>query len=177
MNDLMISQDPYIYVISGYMEHTLFSVEWFSIMKGTWQHMSNVNIARTKFGIVHQKSKNKIYALGGKLQDASWTELVEEYDITLDKWTTSNWTLPKPRSGFATCIVNDSKLINIRFGFYDRRQRRFCVRLSRCIWFIKEQMVRINKLKNKTRRTLRHPWPWWQNIRSRRLWRIIKLMP
>ena len=71
--------------------------------------MSNVNIAWTKFGIVHQKSKNKIYALGGKLQDASRTELVEEYDIALDKWTTSNWTLPKPRSGFATCIVNDSK--------------------------------------------------------------------
>jgi len=42
--------------------------------------MNNVNVARTKFGVVAVKNKT-LYALGGKLQDASRTDLVEEYDI------------------------------------------------------------------------------------------------
>jgi len=75
--------------------------------------MSNVNIARTKFGIVHQKLTNQIFVMGGKLQDASRTELVEQYDVHSDKWLTSTWTLPKARSGFANCIVNDNLIFVI----------------------------------------------------------------
>lgn len=109
MNELMVQSDSYIYVVSGYMEHSLFSVERLNIKTGIWEYMSNVNIARTKFGIVPFKNR-LIFALGGKLQDASRTDLVEEYDVKQDRWVTSNWTLPKARSGFSTCIVNDTQI-------------------------------------------------------------------
>jgi len=66
MNELMVQTDSYIYVVSGYMEHSLFSVERLNIKTGNWEYISNVNIARTKFGIVPFKNR-LIYALGGKL--------------------------------------------------------------------------------------------------------------
>jgi N-acetylneuraminic acid mutarotase len=91
------------------MEHSLFSVERLNLKTGIWEYISNVNIARTKFGVVAYKNR-MIYALGGKLQDATRTDIVEEYDVKLDRWITSSWTLPKPRSGFASCIVNDTQI-------------------------------------------------------------------
>ena len=81
MNELMISQDPYIYVISGYMEQVLHSVERFSIMKSIWEPMSSVQVARTKFGIIYHRQSNTIYAIGGKLVEATRTDVIEEYDI------------------------------------------------------------------------------------------------
>lgn len=110
LSRMMITVDQYIYVISGYKNTTLASVERLNMNKGIWQAVSDVNIARTKFGSVSLRGE-KIYLLGGKLVDGSRTDVVEEYDIRTDVWSKSKLRLPAPRSGFSTVLLNDKQLV------------------------------------------------------------------
>ena len=109
---MMITVDQYIYVISGYKNTTLPSVERLNINKGIWQEISDVNVARTKFGSVSVKGE-KIYAIGGKLVDGTRTDLIEEYDVKNDLWTISEMRLPSSRSGFSIVLLNEKQLIVI----------------------------------------------------------------
>lgn len=70
-----------------------------------WEKGSGINIARTKFGVV--QCKNKIFALGGKLNDGTRTDIVETYDVETDSWAQDSFVLPRPRSGFSSCILNE----------------------------------------------------------------------
>jgi len=110
LSRMMITVDQYIYVISGYKTTTLQSVERLNLNKGIWQEVSEVNIARTKFGSFSVKGL-KIYLLGGKLLDGSRTDLIEEYDVKSDEWSMSKYTLPSARSGFSNVLINDNQLI------------------------------------------------------------------
>jgi len=74
--------------------------------------VQGVQVARTKFGLVTVNNKT-IYVLGGKLQDASRTDVVEEYDAITGDWKISDFNLPKARSGFSSCIVNDTQIFVI----------------------------------------------------------------
>ncbi len=65
MGDFMGKQETYVYIVSGYMENTLFATERLDINRGIWEKRSDVNIARTKFGVVQHN--DTIYAMGGKL--------------------------------------------------------------------------------------------------------------
>jgi hypothetical protein len=110
LSRMMITVDQFIYVISGYKTSTLQSVERLNLSKGIWQDMSEVNIARTKFGSFSNKGQ-KIYLLGGKLLDGTRTDLIEEYDIQEDEWSMSKYRLPSPRSGFSNVLLNDNQLV------------------------------------------------------------------
>ncbi len=110
LSRMMITVDQYIYVISGYKNTTLTSVERLNMNKGIWQNVSEVNIGRTKFGAVSYKGE-KIYIMGGKLLDGSRTDLIEEFDIRADKWSMSKLKLPSPRSGFCWVLINDKQLL------------------------------------------------------------------
>ena len=112
LSRMMITVDQYIYVISGYKNTTLPSVERLNINKGIWQEISDVNVARTKFGSVSVKGE-KIYAIGGKLVDGTRTDLIEEYDVKNDLWTISEMRLPSSRSGFSIVLLNEKQLIVI----------------------------------------------------------------
>ena len=112
LSRMMITVDQYIYVISGYKNTTLSSVERLNMNKGIWQPVSDVNIARTKFGSVSVRGQ-KIYLLGGKLVDGSRTDIIEEYDVYKDTWIKSKFKMPAPRSGFSTVLLNDKQLIVI----------------------------------------------------------------
>jgi hypothetical protein len=112
LSKMMISIDQFIYVISGYKNTTLSSVERLNMNKGIWQPVSDVNIARTKFGSVSVKGA-KIYLLGGKLVDGSRTDIIEEYDVSSDTWNKSSITMPTPRSGFSCGLLNEKQLITI----------------------------------------------------------------
>ena len=106
VNTFMKSYDSYIYIISGYKEKTLFGVERLDMTWGQWQDMNPLNISRTKFGVVTVGSW--IYAIGGKLQDGSRTDMIESYNVQDDSWNIEDFNLPKPWSGFSCCILNES---------------------------------------------------------------------
>lgn len=112
LSKMMISIDQYIYVISGYKNTTLSSVERLNMNKGIWQPVSDVNIARTKFGSVSVKGA-KIYLLGGKLVDGSRTDIIEEYDVASDTWAKITIKMPSPRSGFSCALLNEKQLMTI----------------------------------------------------------------
>lgn len=110
LSRMMITVDQYIYVISGYQNTALYSVERLNLNKGLWQEVSEINIPRTKFGCVSVKGE-KIYLLGGKILDGSRTDVIEEYDIRNDIWQKAKMRLPTPRSGFSCVLLSDKQLI------------------------------------------------------------------
>ena len=52
MNDFMDGESSFIYIVSGYKDQTLFSTERLDMTRGVWERRADVNIARTKFGVV-----------------------------------------------------------------------------------------------------------------------------
>ena len=112
LSRMMITVDQFIYVISGYKNTTLSSVERLNMNKGIWQPMSDINIARTKFGSVSVRGQ-KIYLLGGKLVDGTRTDTIEEYDVRNDEWIESKLRIPSARSGFSNVLLSENQLIII----------------------------------------------------------------
>ena len=108
LNNFMKSYVNYVYIISGYNEQKLFSVERLNTTDLVWEEMASVNIARTKFGVVNQRNQ-RFFILGGKLHNNQRTDTVEEYDVLNDTWTVCDFSLPTPRSGFSSCLMKDSE--------------------------------------------------------------------
>jgi influenza virus NS1A-binding protein len=74
--------------------------------------MSEINVARTKFGSVSVKGE-RIYVLGGELLDGSRTDLIDTYEIKSDVWSISDLRLPSSRSDFSTVPLNEKQLLVI----------------------------------------------------------------
>ena len=98
----------YLYVISGFFEEALPSVERLNLETLVWQQMGGkLNIPRTKFAAVQviDSTKNFI-VLGGKNSQSVRTNTIEVYDCKNDVWTVSeNLKMPRAKSGFACVSV------------------------------------------------------------------------
>jgi hypothetical protein len=99
--------NSYLYVISGFCEQVLSSVERLNLETMVWQEMHNkLNVPRTKFGAVEiiDSVRKTFVVLGGKNSQSQRISTAEMYDCQSDQWTiTEEFSLPKAKSGFA-CV-------------------------------------------------------------------------
>lgn len=103
----------FIYVIGGFSDKGLMSVERFDCSKETWDFVSNSLSNRTQFGAV--AFEDHIIALGGKTvssrQAGKRVTSSEEYQISSNQWVAGSVGLPTARSGFACLILNSTLFV------------------------------------------------------------------
>jgi len=119
----------YIYVLSGFYDQPLNSIEQLDITRGVWKEISgSLTIPRTKFQAVTIYEKDKqgefnpqIYLIGGKKYDGLRTDKIEIFDPQTGQTRLSKALMPKARSGFAALTAghkivvvggNDGKVLN-----------------------------------------------------------------
>ena len=104
--------EQYIYVISGFHDSPLASVERFDVQRGIWTEMPEIGLARTKFATI-STTGGKIFVLGGKQADGTRTSRIEEFDCKRNTWTQSRISMPRARSGFAAVLYNGHEVYAI----------------------------------------------------------------
>lgn len=61
-------KEEFLFVFSGFNDSKLMVCEAYDVQKGSWQEISQISKARTKFSAV-PISKSRILIFGGKLAD------------------------------------------------------------------------------------------------------------
>lgn len=80
-------------------------------------------------------SKSRILIFGGKLADGQRTGDIEEYNMRTNKFKMLPFKLPKPRSGFASCVKREEGKIFFCGGNGGTVLRKFdCLDLKKGKW-------------------------------------------
>lgn len=86
--------------IAGYEELGLLSCEKFDMEKGIWKEITKAPKARSKFAAV-VTSPGRIMLLGGKTENGTRTDTMEEYDFVQNQWIDCQIKLLNSKSSFA----------------------------------------------------------------------------
>ena len=80
-------------------------------------------------------SKSRILIFGGKLSDGQRTADIEEFNMKTNKFKVLPFKLPKPRSGFASCVKKEEGKIFFCGGNSGSVVRKFdCLDLKKGKW-------------------------------------------
>ena len=80
-------------------------------------------------------SKSRILIFGGKLSDGQRTADIEEFNMKTNKFKVLPFKLPKPRSGFASCVKKEDGKIFFCGGNSGSVVRKFdCLDLKKGKW-------------------------------------------
>lgn len=80
-------------------------------------------------------SKSRILLFGGKQVDGQRTSEIEEYNLKTNKFKVLPFKMPKPRSGFSSCVKRDEGRIFFCGGNSGSVLRKFdCLDLKKGKW-------------------------------------------
>lgn len=134
-------KEEFIYVFSGFNDSKLLSCEVLDVQRGVWKEITQIGKPRTKFSAV-PISKSRILLFGGKQVDGQRTGEIEEYNLKTNKFKTLPFKMPKPRSGFASCVKRDEGKIFFCGGNSGSVLRKFdCLDLKKGKWSRLPEMI------------------------------------
>ena len=134
-------KEEFIFVFSGFNDTKLLSCELFDVQRGIWKEIAQIGKARTKFSAV-PISKSRILLFGGKQTDGQRTGEIEEYNLKTNKFKTLPFKMPKPRSGFSSCVKRDEGKIFFCGGNSGSVLRKFdCLDLKKGKWSRLQEMI------------------------------------
>ena len=112
-----------VYVIGGFSDHFLSSVEAYDPQTDTWTEKSPMNVPRRNLGTV--VVDGKIFAIGGFSVKNTFeidSDAIEVYDPETDTWTLLSTPLKTPRHSFGIDLFEGQIVIvggSNCFGFLD----------------------------------------------------------
>ena len=134
-------KEEFIFVFSGFNDSKLLSCEALDIQRGVWKEVAQISKPRTKFSAV-PISKSRILLFGGKQVDGQRTGEIEEYNLKTNKFKVLPFKMPKPRSGFSSCVKREEGKIFFCGGNSGSVLRKFdCLDLKKGKWSRLPEMI------------------------------------
>ena len=112
----MCSLAECVFVGGGYQNpsEALDKCEVYSFETREWTEVSSMNTKRSECTLTY--FQGKIWAIGGFNDVDKWLDTIETFDITQNRWTTSNLRLLTERAGHGT-VAYDKKLFVVGGGY------------------------------------------------------------
>ena len=100
-----------VYAVGGKVGRSrVNTVHKYNPATNSWSAVAPMPTARS---LVNAVVLNEcLYAVGGRLQDASCTAVVERYDPVADSWTTMH-PMGTARNAFGVCTIVQEEVVNL----------------------------------------------------------------